>query len=316
MIYVMSPTGVATGGTELLQQLCHTLNQLNIEAKMYYISQYQGSPVHMKFEQYYHNPYVMEVENKSEHSLVVPETCYAYLFKNRALYSKMTKYLWWLSVDNYVQPYNMSFRAKLRDLILKRTVFNRGIHLVQSEYARLFVENRYSPKKGRVLYLSDYLNKDYFMASADLPKKNVILYNPKKGYEFTSKLKEYITEYQWIPLCNLTNAEMRDLLTTSKVYIDFGNHPGKDRIPREACVSGCCVITGRRGSANNPIDIPISDEFKFEDSVENFQAIHDKITQCMTDFENETKKFDSYRERTRQEEEDFMQDVLKVFGGK
>ena len=44
MIYVMSPTGVATGGTELLQQLCYTLNQQNIEAKMYYIGEYKGSP--------------------------------------------------------------------------------------------------------------------------------------------------------------------------------------------------------------------------------------------------------------------------------
>jgi hypothetical protein len=316
MIYVMSPTGVATGGTELLQQLCYTLNQQNIEAKMYYIGEYKGSPVQTKFEQYYHNPYVMEVENTREHSLVVPEVYYTFLFKNRTLYNRMTKYFWWLSVDNYVCPYDMSLRAKMRDQILKRTVFNKGIHLVQSEYARLFVENRYSPKKENVRYLSDYLNRDYFQQAANLPKKDVILYNPKKGYEYTSQLKEYITEYQWIPLCNLSNAEMRALLTTSKVYVDFGNHPGKDRIPREACISGCCIITGKRGSANNPIDIPISDEFKFEDSVESFGAICKKITQCMLNYENETQKFEAYRERTRQEETAFKLDVQAVFGGK
>lgn len=316
MIYVMSSTGVATGGTELLQQLCYSLNKLHIDAKMYYTEQYLGSNVEKKFEPYYHNAYVMEIEDKEENILVIPETLYAYVFKNKRKYKKIKRYLWWLSVDNYMSPYNSNFKAKVRDFILAKSIFSKGIHLVQSEYARLYIQKKYSIDKDKVLYLSDYLNKDYFVTSAEVPKKDVILYNPRKGYEFTSKLKEYITEYQWVPLCNLTNTEMRALLTTSKVYVDFGNHPGKDRIPREACVSGCCIITGRRGAANNPVDIPILDEFKFEDSVENFQAIRDKITQCMVDFVNESKKFDSYRERTKQEEKFFEQDVRKIFGSR
>lgn len=72
----------------------------------------------------------------------------------------------------------------------------------------------------------------------------------------------------------------------------------------------------KRGSANNPIDIPISDEFKFEDSVESFGAIRKKITQCMSNYENETQKFEAYRERTRKEETAFKLDVQAVFGGK
>ena len=47
----------------------------------------------------------------------------------------------------------------------------------------------------------------------------------------------------------MTPEQVVDLMSESKVYIDFGNHPGKDRIPREAVINGCCVITGVRGSA-------------------------------------------------------------------
>ena len=35
-----------------------------------------------------------------------------------------------------------------------------------------------------------------------------------------------------------------------QVYIDFGHHPGQDRLPREAVQCGCVVITGTRGSGN------------------------------------------------------------------
>jgi len=35
-----------------------------------------------------------------------------------------------------------------------------------------------------------------------------------------------------------------------QVYIDFGHHPGQDRLPREAVQCGCVVITGKRGSGN------------------------------------------------------------------
>ena len=33
-------------------------------------------------------------------------------------------------------------------------------------------------------------------------------------------------------LIGMTTEEMRSCMSKSKVYIDFGNHPGKDRIPR------------------------------------------------------------------------------------
>lgn len=69
----------------------------------------------------------------------------------------------------------------------------------------------------------------------------------KKGIKFTKKLIDKSIGIKWIPIENMTTQQVKSLLGNSKVYVDFGNHPGKDRFPREAAIMGCCVITGKRG---------------------------------------------------------------------
>ena len=46
-------------------------------------------------------------------------------------------------------------------------------------------------------------------------------------------------------------------------YIDFGPHPGMDRLPREAALAGCVVVTNREGAANFDEDTPLPSQFKF-----------------------------------------------------
>ena len=69
---------------------------------------------------------------------------------------------------------------------------------------------------------------------------------------------------QFIRLENMNPQQLCDALDKSMIYIDFGNHPGKDRIPREACCRNCIVMTSKLGSANNSYDVPIPDEYKFD----------------------------------------------------
>lgn len=63
----------------------------------------------------------------------------------------------------------------------------------------------------------------------------------------------------------MTTQQIIKILDESMVYIDFGNHPGKDRIPREAALRNCIVMTNKSGSAANDIDIPIPAEYKFSE---------------------------------------------------
>ena len=121
------------------------------------------------------------------------------------------------------------------------------IHLVQSEYARNHC--KYLGISGdKIKYLGDYLRDEFIenaLKTCEIEKQNMVAYNPKKGMEFTKKLISLAPDIEWIPLQGLTPDEMSLLLRSVKVYIDFGEHPGMDRIPREAAISGCCVITGR-----------------------------------------------------------------------
>src|SRR5687767_6015204 len=92
------------------------------------------------------------------------------------------------------------------------------------------------------VYLSDYLNPMYVHEAKTVDystKKNVVLYNPKKGYSYTQKLMEACADLRWVPLDSLGLTQMIETMKTSKLYIDFGPHPGKDRLPREAAIMGC-----------------------------------------------------------------------------
>ena len=69
-------------------------------------------------------------------------------------------------------------------------------------------------------------------------------------------------KFNFIPIQGMSSIEVANLLESAKIYIDFGNHPGKDRLPREAVLSGCCIITNSKGSAKNSVDICISKKYK------------------------------------------------------
>jgi hypothetical protein len=111
----------------------------------------------------------------------------------------------------------------------------------------------------------------------------------------------------------MTPEEVANLLLKAKVYIDFGHHPGKDRIPREAAISNCCVIVGKKGSARFQEDVPIKDEFKFEPKKRNIPNIIDKIRHLLDNYEREIKKFEDYKEFILNEEEKFEEDIKRIF---
>jgi hypothetical protein len=139
------------------------------------------------------------------------------------------------------------------------------------------------------------------------------VFNPKKGIEFTKTIINNAKYIKFVPIENMSMAKVAKLLSTAKVYIDFGNHPGKDRIPREAAISGCCVIVGKNGSAKYFEDVPIGDEFKFDAKNRNIPLIIDKIMRCLNNYEDESKKFEDYREIIKNEQIKFKNDIKTIF---
>jgi hypothetical protein len=88
-----------------------------------------------------------------------------------------------------------------------------------------------------------------------------VLYNPLKGMHYTDAIwKRSGSLIKIRPIGSgldgrdqVSPEEVRRMLKRAKVYIDFGPHPGMDRLPREAALAGCCVVTNREDAAQSTV---------------------------------------------------------------
>ena len=327
-IYILCPAYIKTGGPELLHQLTYELNNNNYNAYITYYGFDENDKNYTcpDFKKYIDSfKTIKEIDDNDNNIIISPESVTAIKFMEQ--FNECKKVIWWLSVDNFtkhfgiikpIQTFGIKRFIKLvldRKLIYNfKKIKNVPYHLCQSHYAIDFLKLKKISNEN-IAYLSDYISKEYLeINEKDWPKKeNIVLYNPKKGYKYTKKIINQAKNIKFIPIQNLTTEEVKSLLLKSKVYIDFGNHPGKDRFPREAAVCGCCVITGKKGSANYHNHVPIDDEFKFEGNKSNITSIIEKINNCLNDYDNEIKKFEEYREFIYGEKDNFKKDVKTIF---
>ena len=161
--------------------------------------------------------------------------------------------------------------------------------------------------------LYDYINTEHIVDISTLTKEDIVLYNPAKGYEFTKELISLAPDLKWIPLKGYSRQELINVIRKAKLYIDFGNFPGKDRLPRECAINGCCIITGKRGAAAYSKDIPILPEYKFEDKVTDKQLIIKKIRWTLNNYSAAIKDFENYRKIIISEKDEFENQVKEMF---
>lgn len=307
--YILTPAGAQTGGPELCHQMCATLGALGETAYIYYENGEHYEPVDVKpVEDYvrYGTTHVKSMEeflgkpDGCEKILICPEERTRHL---RPLSSVDKKVLWWMSVDNY---FNDPGRERIESIVEMV-----DLHLVQSEYARQFLLKECGVDESRILYVSDYINEDYgkFVLPGEY-RKQVGIVNPSKGFEVVKPLIERtLNRVEWIPLVKMNREQVIVSLQIGKVYVDFGKHPGKDRIPREAAACGCCIITNKKGSAAYEEDVPIPDRYKFENPEESMEEIEALIIDICENYEEHKKNFEVYREWIRQEKDHFFKDV-------
>lgn len=323
IVYVTCPAFHKTGGTELSHQLVHQINKMGGNAKIaYFCINNNPMQINKAFLKYVSD--FVDIKNiiDSSNNVVIASESNPEILK---IFHHAQKCIWWMSVDFYLKKHDFFQSAKIfgirtdrrRLFTALRNTFSPKIikdpaisHFYQSEYARNFLMNA---GITNVYRLSDYLNEEYLHLDINTNRKDVVLYNPKKGLAFTQKLMKFAPDIQWVPLQNMTTEQVKETLLHSKVYIDFGNHPGKDRFPREAAMCGCCVITGKRGSAKFFDDVPIADEFKFDESRKTIPLIISKIRECLDNYETESPKFNGYREFIKGEYQTFQDDVKSIF---
>lgn len=308
-IFIMCPPEFATGGTELLHQFSYVLSSMDIENYMVYPKKKEViCPTPSSFLKY-NAKYVSEYLDAADSVLVLPETMVHY-----ADYCKKGKLvIWWLSVNNYVLSYSKRFVEGNYDCFKLREKDN-VYHFVQSYYAALFLRTMLNIERS--YYLTDYINDDIIRTAEEKGKyckrDDVVLYNPKKGFENIEPLIRKSQErIKWIPLQNMSPVEMAEAMCSAKVYIDFGQHPGKDRIPREAAACGCCIVTNRLGSAAYQQDINIPMLYKL-DKMNDYDLVLETIYDLIDNYQERTGAFDEYRAMILGEKELFF-DETRMF---
>jgi hypothetical protein len=258
-IFILCPAATISGGPEALHQLGGALRNKNVDAAIvYYPAAQQAHQVPAPYRHYGVAVSPM-VEDDPASVVVIPEvaTSLAWRFPNAR------KAIWWLSVDNYF---------KWQHINPGPSVFDPRpdlVHLCQSRYAHDFLAGR---GVGPLLMLTDFLTTDVFTSGPVSGRLPVVAYNPKKAPETTQRLIARHSGRVWLPLENLSQQTLAELLCEVRIYADFGPHPGRDRIPREAALCGAVVITGRKGAAAFPTDMPLPERFRLDEQLPDFEA--------------------------------------------
>ena len=282
IIYVACPGYFKTGGTELCHQLVYKLIQHGVKAIITYINCVNGEYVNPAFEKYVTEYTTIDkIVDENNNIIVIPETETDIIDR----FNNIKVYLWWMSVDNFYNGRKLKLQVEergvikavildIRSRLIKKYRRKKGksikrlkgveMHLAQSEYAYHFLKDNKIPTE-KIKILSDYINTEYFLMKNEnttVSKENIIVYNPKKGKRYTRMIMKKGTDMTFIPIINMNNEEVIMQMMKAKIYIDFGPHPGKDRMPREAALLNCCIVTGRRGAAAYK-DVDIPEKYKY-----------------------------------------------------
>ncbi len=289
-IGILCPRGARTGGPEALHQLFCQLKLLGVDCVLVDGVFSESEPA-TEYEIYSPEWMDSELELESLSHLIVPETyldlprSFKRIFRGKIIF-------WWLSVDNCPHPkarleatrnmLNASREWGLdeKDRLRHWAAFLYGVVAYSVRRARSLILGRLIIKPSKVLnisqskYASDFVSKnfrkvplpcsDYLTprgeVSGILPLANLVTYNAAKGELFARKVSELLPEFEFLPLRNLSKASLLDKLATSSIYLDLGNFPGKDRIPREARREGTPVVIARRGAGASTVDFPLPRE--------------------------------------------------------
>lgn len=173
---------------------------------------------------------------------------------------KSTKIMYWLGFT----PWQLWEQHGIDSPVdLTHPNIKKMYHACQSQFCYDYLINSKLVSPELVFFLREYTH-DVFMHSEEeiqnsLPQReNIVLYNPLKGPANSQAIIDVCKDLncEFVPIQDMHHNDMSVLGMKSKIYIDFGPYPGREKIHREMAVCGCSIITGSDGCANNPIDVP------------------------------------------------------------
>lgn len=297
-LQLVSFSGVVAGGPESLHNLVRVARALGHDAEIVYypFDRPAATPApYLEFE-----APIGRLRDEKNNLIIFPETLPMEALKIRFAIPA----IWWLSVDNFFCRKYGGLRDHVRywSRVLQKKRPARGLralshiqHFSKARYDREVLDEFSFAYKNLCSPINDlYISQRN--PSRDKPREDIILYNPKKDHHIAEGLARKHKNLTFVPLQGLNRTQLHRTYHRAKVYIDFGRHPGKERMPREAAVSGCCIITGMRGSAANDEDVPIPRQYKHDiDAPDAFDRIAQQIMSIFQNYERHSLDFEHYR---------------------
>lgn len=237
---IPTPGAIRTGGPEALHQLADAINRSGKARALTYYVGGKHAGVAAEYQGLY--PHIEETTTlQHAGAVLILAEIYNPADFNGPQWS--AKWIWWLSAERFF-PFEQ---------------FQGFGHLFQSEFAR----RKWQTFGLSGLMLTDYIRSQYFgQSGAHDKQKNLIAVNGSKGVLFAASLVQTCPDLEIVALKGMSSAQVCNTLDRAAAYVDFGWHPGRDRLPREAALRGCVVVTGVEGAANNPVDIPVAVDYK------------------------------------------------------
>lgn len=310
-----------TGGPFALLQLSKAINELGQESEIFFsnigkikpktkkknliqkkiivdnfIIKYKRKPrIHIPDIPYKicYNLHIDDVIIFTETMLDYSTTFYNMGFKNRVFL--------WLSWNN----------APLADLTKFNNIINllNSIHIFQSKHAE--TEARRLNFIGSLV--SDYTIYDENQLNQNYNKTNDICFLEGKAPGTDELIQDLRNNFSIIPIKNMTQSQVIDTLKKSKFFIDFGSHPGKDRIPREAALHECIPLVHNIGAAKYYEDVTIPDYLKIDSfTLSNSTLLCKKINRIKSNINQTLNDIEPYIHKIKEEREIFYNEVRNL----
>lgn len=265
MTFCFLSPGTFTGGPMALHQAAANLNALGGRASVMYITDREIGAGDHAFAQYGNQIYMRAGLRQSrpdaglkmfdvahcksaarDSHFILPE-----LWPDMAAalirHGCPNVYLWWLSVDNFP----LTFLNQLANQQLIRQCHN----LCQSAYAADFLQKNGA---SRISMLSDYIDLTPQTPLLPCAARDIdIAYLPAKARGAETQVECLRAQYNVVALQDMSREQVLHTLSRSKIFLDFGHHPGKDRVPREAALCGAIPMVRHVGAARFPADVPL-----------------------------------------------------------
>lgn len=320
--YIFTPANACSGGPEALHQLAYYMRKLGMEVYTVYYT-YSDFPVTQPVDRYlqYGIKTVSygEIEDALGNYVIAPENAPWCLNS----FQKAQKCIWWLSVS-----YNDVNKGtkKERLIQLKRRLFRQNVsnyrkvafnlrkcwHLCGSKYAYLYTKKKFPT--SCVEYMVEPISLDFMrMGNAELPteRENVVLYNPSKPSAIMTELLER-GRFNYVPLKGFTPDGLAERYRKAKLYVDFGEFGGPERMPKEAVFFGCNILVSNHNAAANDFDVAIPQRYKVEDS-ETAEQIEDRIQDMLVNYSSQHVDFVSFKNKVENLEKGFVEQINSIF---